>query len=110
VRARRRLRTSLSEALIVPPTAEDGFEYEGQRYRSLTVIAEQITGGTLVGPAVLWREQASACILGGRGRPIKKPETRTRRNGTVRCAIYTRKSSEEGLPLLGLARPDGRVG
>jgi hypothetical protein len=23
---------------------EDGFEYEGQRYRSLTVIAEQITG------------------------------------------------------------------
>jgi hypothetical protein len=22
---------------------------------------------------------------------------RTRRNGTVRCAIYTRKSSEEGL-------------
>jgi site-specific DNA recombinase len=28
---------------------------------------------------------------------MKKPESRTRRNGTVRCAIYTRKSSEEGL-------------
>jgi hypothetical protein len=28
---------------------------------------------------------------------MKKPETRTPRNGTVRCAIYTRKSSEEGL-------------
>ena len=28
---------------------------------------------------------------------MKKPATRTRRNGTVRCAIYTRKSSEEGL-------------
>jgi len=28
---------------------------------------------------------------------MKQPETRTRRNGTVRCAIYTRKSSEEGL-------------
>ena len=28
---------------------------------------------------------------------MKKPETRTRRNRTVRCAIYTRKSSEEGL-------------
>src|ERR1700736_2160512 len=28
---------------------------------------------------------------------MKKPGTRTRRNGTVRCAIYTRKSSEEGL-------------
>jgi DNA invertase Pin-like site-specific DNA recombinase len=28
---------------------------------------------------------------------MKKPETATRRNGTIRCAIYTRKSSEEGL-------------
>jgi site-specific DNA recombinase len=28
---------------------------------------------------------------------MKKPEATTRRNGTVRCAIYTRKSSEEGL-------------
>src|SRR6201997_3000439 len=28
---------------------------------------------------------------------MKKPRTTTRRNRTVRCAIYTRKSSEEGL-------------
>jgi site-specific DNA recombinase len=28
---------------------------------------------------------------------MTKPTIRTRRNGTVRCAIYTRKSSEEGL-------------
>src|SRR6202795_4917131 len=28
---------------------------------------------------------------------MKKPEATTRRHGTVRCAIYTRKSSEEGL-------------
>src|SRR6266436_680236 len=28
---------------------------------------------------------------------MKKPATATRRNGSVRCAIYTRKSSEEGL-------------
>src|SRR6476659_158240 len=28
---------------------------------------------------------------------MKKPGTTMRRNGTVRCAIYTRKSSEEGL-------------
>ena len=27
---------------------------------------------------------------------MKNPATRTRRNGT-RCAVYTRKSSEEGL-------------
>jgi site-specific DNA recombinase len=31
------------------------------------------------------------------GQPMKKPGTATRRTGTVRCAIYTRKSSEEGL-------------
>jgi hypothetical protein len=29
---------------------EEGFEYEGQRYRSLTVIAEQITGAHWSGP------------------------------------------------------------
>jgi len=28
---------------------------------------------------------------------MKKPGATTRRNGTVRCAVYTRKSSEEGL-------------
>src|ERR1700732_966823 len=28
---------------------------------------------------------------------MNKPGTATRRTGTVRCAIYTRKSSEEGL-------------
>src|SRR5690242_16665415 len=28
---------------------------------------------------------------------MKKPGATMRRNGTVRCAIYTRKSSEEGL-------------
>jgi site-specific DNA recombinase len=28
---------------------------------------------------------------------MKQPGTTTRRNGTVRCAVYTRKSSEEGL-------------
>jgi site-specific DNA recombinase len=28
---------------------------------------------------------------------MKNPATRTRRSGTVRCAVYTRKSSEEGL-------------
>ena len=28
---------------------------------------------------------------------MKKSGTATRRTGTVRCAIYTRKSSEEGL-------------
>jgi hypothetical protein len=30
--------------------SEDGFEYQGQRYRSLTVIAERITGAHWSGP------------------------------------------------------------
>jgi hypothetical protein len=42
---------------------EDGFEYEGQCYRSLTVIAERITGAHWVGSPVLWLEQTSAPIL-----------------------------------------------
>jgi hypothetical protein len=29
---------------------EDGFEYDGHRYRSLTVIAERITGAHWSGP------------------------------------------------------------
>ena len=29
---------------------ENGFEYDGQRYRSLTVIAERITGAHWSGP------------------------------------------------------------
>jgi hypothetical protein len=29
---------------------EDGFEYEGQRYRSLTMIADRITGAHWSGP------------------------------------------------------------
>jgi site-specific DNA recombinase len=28
---------------------------------------------------------------------MTRPATNTPRNGTIRCAIYTRKSSEEGL-------------
>jgi Protein of unknown function (DUF2924) len=40
---------------------EDGFEYEGQRYRSLTVIAERITGAHWSGPRFFG--------LGKRGRP-----------------------------------------
>jgi Protein of unknown function (DUF2924) len=36
-----------SHAVLV---CEDGFEYQGQHYRSLTVIAEQITGAHWSGP------------------------------------------------------------
>src|SRR5205823_8613811 len=37
-------------------------------------------------------------FLARRGLPMTRPATNsTRRKGTIRCAIYTRKSSEEGL-------------
>ena len=34
----------------LPRYTKDGFEHEGQRYRSLTVIAERITGAHWSGP------------------------------------------------------------
>ena len=43
---------------------EDGFEYDGQRYRSLTVIAERITGAHWSGPRFFGlskRARASSC-------------------------------------------------
>jgi hypothetical protein len=48
---------------------EGGFEYEGQRYRSLTVIAEQITGAHWSGPrffGVTRRARASLSVEAGR--------------------------------------------
>src|SRR5215813_7540581 len=52
--------------------------------------------GALVGTAIFWRDQASVRFAHRGGEPLTKPAA-TRRGGTVRCAIYTRKSSEEGL-------------
>ena len=77
---------------------EDGFEYEGRHYRSLTVIAERITGAHWSGPALLRPNQASGRFAPRRGQPMtRSASSGTRRNATVRCAIYARKSSEEGL-------------
>src|SRR5262249_9847851 len=54
--------------------------------------------GALVGPAVLWPGQTSTRRAPRRDHPMTRPATNsTRRKGSVRCAIYTRKSSEEGL-------------
>jgi len=74
---------------------EDGFEYDGQRYRSLTVIAERITGAHWSGPRSL--ASTSERVLPHAAPNGKSQQPQTRRNRTVRCAIYTRKSSEEGL-------------
>ena len=45
---------------------EDGFEYEGQHFRSLTVITEQITGAHWSGPR-FFGLTTRASILAGAG-------------------------------------------
>jgi hypothetical protein len=47
---------------------EDGFEYEGRRYRSLTVIAERITGAHWSGPRFfgLTRRAGGSSVEAGR--------------------------------------------
>jgi hypothetical protein len=43
---------------------EDGFEYEGQRYRSLTIIAERITGAHWSGPRFFGLTKRSCALVG----------------------------------------------
>jgi hypothetical protein len=43
---------------------EDGFEYEGQRYRSLTMIAERITGAHWSGPRFFGLTKRSRTLVG----------------------------------------------
>ena len=43
---------------------EDGFEYEGQQYRSLTVIAERITGAHWSGPRFFGLTKRASTLIG----------------------------------------------
>ena len=61
---------------------DDGYEYQGRRYKSLSAIARAITGTSWNGPLAQSSE-----------RQLKAPVRK------VRCAVYTRKSSEEGLEM-----------
>ena len=46
---------------------EDGFEYKGERYRSLTIIAERITGTHWSGPRFFGlTKRAGALVEAGR--------------------------------------------
>ena len=64
---------------------DEDFEYQGRPYKSLSAIARAITGTRWNGLALLWPEEPA-------GIGMKKPIVRK-----LRCAVYTRKSSEEGL-------------
>jgi hypothetical protein len=48
---------------------EDGFEYEGQHYRSLTVIAERITGAHWSGPRFFGLTKRTGASLGTEAGP-----------------------------------------
>ena len=72
---------------------EDGFDYAGPTYPSLTKIAKKITGTHWSGPRFfgLVRQVQLA-------RTTEATMAKSRRSAKrLRCAIYTRKSSEEGL-------------
>jgi DNA invertase Pin-like site-specific DNA recombinase len=76
---------------------EDGFEYAGTSYPSLTKIAKKVTERTgRVRASLGCRRQvrsarAMGCAMG------ESDKTPRRFAEKARCAIYTRKSSEEGL-------------
>ena len=66
--------------------SQEDFEYQGRPYKSLSAIARQITGTR--GTAGLLRPQET------RRRMMKQPL-----QSKLRCAVYTRKSTEEGLDM-----------
>jgi hypothetical protein len=47
---------------------QDGFEHEGQRYRSLTAIAERITEGHWSGPRFFGLTSRARAVAGAKGR------------------------------------------
>ena len=75
----------------------DGVEWRGRRYPSLSVVAREITGAQWSGPRFFGLSKAER-------RFVERAEDRHARSlivqnpgATFRCAIYTRKSSDEGL-------------
>jgi hypothetical protein len=47
---------------------KDGFEYDGQHYRSLTVIAERITGAHWSGPRFFGLTKRAGASVGAKAR------------------------------------------
>ena len=85
---------------VIAKVLVDGFEFDGEIYRSLSAIAQEATGTkwngflffnlTVHGGKAQWQGVAL------RRFPPRRRMDRVKRK-TVRCAIYTRKSTEEGL-------------
>jgi hypothetical protein len=81
---------------------DDGFSWQGTRYRSLSAIARQITGTAWSGPLFFGLKPNGSTPAGRRQYWVQAtlrwraamPQADPSRK---RCAVYTSKSSEEGL-------------
>jgi Protein of unknown function (DUF2924) len=74
---------------------EDGFEYAGENYPSMTKMAKKITGAR--GRASLGYQRLMESVQAMGSAMGESEKTPRRFAKKARCAIYTRKSSEEGL-------------
>jgi Protein of unknown function (DUF2924)/Resolvase, N terminal domain len=74
----------------------DGIEWRDQRYRSLSGIARKITGARWSGPRFFGLRQPPIVSTAGARASMARAD-QARSGLTFRCAIYTRKSSDEGL-------------
>ena len=78
---------------VVVRVLDTGFEYDGRRFASLSAIAKEITGTKWNG--FLFFGLLKGSRLAAEGRLIRTVPPAT--PAQVRCAIYTRKSTDEGL-------------
>ena len=107
-------------SLISVEVLTNGFEYQGRQYRSLSAIASEVTGTRWNGLSFLRAHRRAP----ERRRVRCYPKPLVPRRVPLRCAIYTRKSTEEGLeqefnsldaqreaakPIISSQRPEGWV-
>lgn len=79
---------------IVVKVLSAGFEYDGRRFPSLSAIAHEITGTKWNGFVFLPLPRRIAVAVETR---VKDQQNSDGKRTVVRCAIYTRKSTDEGL-------------
>jgi DNA invertase Pin-like site-specific DNA recombinase len=73
---------------------DGGFEWKGRTWKSLSRIAREITGQKWSGPVFFGlKARSGGSVIAGRLREL----TGMSKTPVRQCAIYTRKSSEEGL-------------
>ncbi len=82
---------------VIVKVLVNGFEFDGQIYRSLSAIASEVTGTKWNGFLFF-----NLTIRGGKSRMARNslalaPPKVADAKKVIRCAIYTRKSTEEGL-------------